>query len=59
MDEIDKLLKELREIEENKKQILNTRETWEKIGKRDFIGAGFENEEEVIKWIEENDYVNL
>jgi len=42
MSEIDKLLEELRGMKSaSNNEIQNTRDIWEKIGNRDWSGAGF------------------
>ena len=42
-----------------KQKVLNNRDTWSKIGARDWEGAGFASEEEAIQWIESNPYANI
>ena len=60
MTEMEKLLDSLREMtDEAKKQILNNKETWTKIGQKDLQGAGFESEEELRDFILNNPYSNL
>lgn len=57
--EIEKLLQELQNMKETKKNVLNNSDTWRKIQAKDWEGAGFENEEEAKKWILDNPYGNL
>jgi len=60
MSEMDKLLQELRGMQNTTNTTIeNSREIWEKIGNRDFVGAGFADEAEALKWIDENPYSNL
>lgn len=59
MSEIEKLLKELKNLKENKKIIPNNKETWKYIGNRDWTGAGFEDEREAADWIENNPYLSI
>lgn len=59
MSEIDKLLMELREMKFNSNTIENSKDIWEKIGKKDYVGAGFANESEALEWLEKNAYSNL
>lgn len=60
MTEMEKLLASLREMtDEAKKQILNNKEIWSKIGHKDLQGAGFESEEELKEFILNNPYSNL
>lgn len=60
MNEMDELLERLRNLKQDSvDKIHNSKEIWKKIGLKDFIGAGFNNQEEAIKWIEENDYSEL
>ena len=45
---------------ESKSSIPNTAETWARIGaKESFSAIGFADEDEMSKWIEENDYQNI
>lgn len=58
--EIDKLLAELRDMKSTSSStIQNSREIWEKIGNKDWSGAGFKDEESAMKWLSENEYSNL
>lgn len=58
--EIDKLLAELREMKStSNNEIQNTRDIWEKIGNKDWAGAGFASESEAMAWLEKNEYSNL
>ncbi len=59
MGEIEKLLSELRQLKENKKIILNSKEIWKYIGNRDWTGAGFDDEKEAQDWIENNPYSSI
>ena len=61
MNEIDKLLNELREfkIKDDSKNIPNSKETWNKIGNRDLESLGFTKEEELKEWMSSNPYTNL
>jgi len=60
MSEMDKLLAELRELKSTSNStIQNTREIWEKIGNKDWTGAGFATEQDAIEWLEKNEYSNL
>lgn len=57
---LDELLSNLKGIKEEAKQsIKNSKDVWEAIGNRDWQAAGFANEEEAIKWLEENEYGNM
>jgi hypothetical protein len=60
MSEIDKLLEELRSMKNTSSStIQNTRDIWEKIGNKDWAGAGFADEAEAMAWLEKNEYSNL
>lgn len=59
MSEIDVLLAELRQLKSNSNEIQNTRDIWEKIGNKDWAGAGFADETEAMAWLEKNEYSNL
>lgn len=59
MLEIDKLLHELRNMKNEQKTVLNTKEVWKAIGNRDWETAGFANEEEALAWLEQNNYSNI
>ena len=61
MSEIDKLLNELRLMKssDRAKHIANNKETWSKIAHRDLEALGFDSEDELKAWIEENPYSNL
>ena len=60
MSEIDNLLNELRGMkEEAKHTLLNSKETWSKIAKRDLEALGFSSSEELQKWILDNPYSNI
>jgi len=60
MSEIDNLLNELRKMKaEDRNKVLNTLDTWKKIGEKDFSGLGFNSVEEIQQWISENPYVNM
>ena len=58
-NEIEKLLLELRNLKNNKKNIQNNGNTWAYIRVKDWTGAGFESEEEAKVWISENPYSNI
>jgi hypothetical protein len=61
MSEIEKLLSELRQMksEDRKSHVLNNANTWSKIGHKDLKAAGFETQEELEAWLEQNDYSNI
>lgn len=60
MSEIDNLLNELRKMKaEERQRVLNTLDTWQKIGAGDFEGLGFKTKEEMQSWIADNPYSNL
>ncbi len=59
MSEIENLLKELRNMQKQGKNIPNNSETWSYIGQGDWEKAGFETEEEMKQWIVDNPYVNF
>lgn len=59
MSEIFNLLKELQQMQQNKKVIPNTKEVWSCIGNGDWEGAGFESKEEMEQFIIDNPYLNL
>jgi hypothetical protein len=59
MSEIDELLSQLRQLKSESSEIQNTRDIWEKIGKKDWTGAGFADETEAMAWLEKNEYSNL
>ena len=59
MSEIDELLSQLRQLKNESSEIQNIRDTWEKIGKKDWAGAGFADEAEAIAWLEKNEYSAL
>lgn len=59
MSEIDELLSQLRQLKNESNDIPNTRDIWEKIGKKDWAGAGFASESEAMAWLEKNEYSNL
>lgn len=60
MSEIDALLAELRQLKsDSNNEIQNTRDIWQKIGNKDWSGAGFANEAEAMQWLEKNEYSNL
>lgn len=61
MTELDKLLNELRSMksEQRKSHVENTRKTWSAIGSKDLQAAGFESQEELDAWLEQNEYSNL
>lgn len=59
MSEIDELLSQLRQLKSNSNEIQNTRDIWEKIGNKDWAGAGFASEQEAAEWLEKNAYENL
>lgn len=56
---MEALLAELRGLKNNSSTIQNTRDIWEKIGNKDWAGAGFADEESAMKWLSENEYSNL
>lgn len=58
-NEMEELLAELRGIKNNSTTIQNTREIWEKIGNKDWQGAGFASQEEAMEWMQKNQYENL
>lgn len=57
--EMEALLAELRGLKNNASTIQNTRDIWEKIGNKDWTGAGFKDEAEAAEWLEKNAYENL
>jgi hypothetical protein len=57
--EMEALLAELRGLKNNSSTIQNTRDIWEKIGNKDWAGAGFANEAEAAEWLQKNAYENL
>lgn len=57
--EMEALLAELRGLKNNASTIQNTRDIWEKIGNKDWTGAGFKDEAEALEWLEKNAYENL
>ena len=59
MSEIDALLAQLRQLKSNSNEIQNTRDIWEKIGNKDWAGAGFADETEAMAWLEKNAYEAL
>lgn len=60
MNEIDKLLEELRGMKsEGKQSPQNNADTWSHIANRDWEKAGFANEEECKAWILDHPYSNL
>lgn len=59
MSEIDELLSQLRQLKNESNDIPNTRDIWEKIGNKDWTGAGFADEESAMRWLEANEYSNL
>lgn len=58
MDEIDKLLNELQNMKTKASTVPNNRETWKKIGDKDWSELGFDNEDELKQWILDNPYCN-
>lgn len=56
--ELEKLLKELKNIKNEQKSVPNNSDTWSKIAHKDWDSLGM-TEEEVKQWISENPYVNL
>ena len=56
---MEALLAELRGLKNNSSTIQNTRDIWEKIGNKDWAGAGFASEEEALTWMSANEYSNL
>ena len=60
MNEIDELLFQLKQLKSDSvNEIQNTRDIWEKIGNKDWAGAGFADEAEAMTWLEKNEYSNL
>lgn len=59
MSDILNLLKELQNMQSEKKVIPNTTETWSYIGQGDWESAGFESEEEMKQFIIDNPYLSL
>lgn len=59
MSEIDELLSQLRQLKNESNDIPNTRDIWEKIGNKDWAGAGFASEEEAMQWLEKNEYASM
>jgi hypothetical protein len=59
MSELETLLKELRTMKLTKTKVANTAETWSKIGQKDWQGAGFNSEEEMVQFISDNPYLNM
>lgn len=60
MNEIDELLFQLKQLKSDSvNEIQNTRDIWEKIGNKDWAGAGFADEESAMRWLEANEYSNL
>ena len=59
MSEIEKLLQELRNLKEEKKNIPNNSKTWSCIGSKDWTEAGFNDEAEAREWMASNEYANL
>lgn len=59
MSEIEKLLRELKNMKEARNGPKNTKEVWAMLGAKDIEGAGFASEEEAAAWIEENAYTNI
>jgi hypothetical protein len=58
-NEIEKLLQELRAIQSTGKNIPNTKEIWSLIGEGKWKDAGFESEDELKQFINDNPYSNL
>lgn len=60
-NEITRLLEELKSMTSvnAEKHISNNRDVWSKIGAKDIEAAGFENEAEMIQWLENNEYQNM
>lgn len=59
MNEINKLLQELKSMKndsEKRKYIENNKDTWSKLGNKEWQELGFTSEEEVKSWIEQNPY---
>lgn len=54
--EMEALLAELRGLKNNANTIQNTRDIWEKIGNKDWTGAGFADEASAMEWLEKNEY---
>jgi uncharacterized membrane-anchored protein len=60
MSEIDKLLNELRNMKaEERAAVLNNKDTWSKIARKEWEDLGFTSEEEVKEWIANNPYGNM
>lgn len=60
MSEINNLLNELRNMKSNQNNTpQNSKELWEKIGNKDWQGAGFNSAEEMQQFIVDNPYSNL
>ena len=59
MSAIDKLFEELRGMKSASNVVQNTRDIWEKIGNKDWTGAGFATESEAMEWLEKNAYADL
>jgi len=60
INEIDKLLQELRNMKSAaKKVVLNNADTWRCIANKDWAGAGFSDEEEAKQFILDNPYSNI
>lgn len=60
MTNIDKLLQDLKDLQNNEKNIVpNNPDTWRKIGSRNWVEAGFIDEADALAWIEKNAYSNI
>jgi len=60
MTNIDKLLQDLKDLQNNEKNTVpNNADTWSKIANKDWTGAGFIDEADALKWIENNAYSNI
>lgn len=59
--ELELLLEELRSMksEQRKSHVANTKATWSAIGSKDLQAAGFESQEELEAFLENNEYSNL
>jgi hypothetical protein len=57
--ELEKLLKELKNIKNEQKSVPNNSDTWSKIAHKDWEGAGFASEDEAKAWLADNPYLSL
>jgi hypothetical protein len=58
-NEMEELLSALRGMKDERNKVSNSKETWEKIGNKDWQGAGFISEEEMLAFIDANPYGNM